>query len=122
MKMAVVGSRGLNIDSLEPYVPPGVTEIVSGGARGVDTCAAAYAQTHGLKLTVFLPEYTRYGRSAPPVPQPGDRRVCGRGAGAVGRSIPQHRLWYAGGRQAAKAAHHHFAAPGRIIGRAKIYG
>ena len=65
MKLAVVGSRGLNIDSLEPYVPPGVTEIVSGGARGVDTCAAAYAQTHGLKLTVFLPEYTRYGRSAP---------------------------------------------------------
>lgn len=65
MKLAVAGSRGLNIDSLEPYVPPGVTEIVSGGARGVDTCAAAYAQTHGLKLTVFLPEYTRYGRSAP---------------------------------------------------------
>ena len=64
MKVAVVGSRGLQVDHLEDYLPEGVTEIVSGGARGVDTCAKSYALEHGLKLTEFLPEYSRYGRGA----------------------------------------------------------
>ena len=40
-------------------------EIVSGGAKGVDTCAREYALANGLKLTEFLPEYNRYGRGAP---------------------------------------------------------
>lgn len=65
MKVAVVGSRGLDIRNLEDYLPEGVTEIVSGGARGVDTSARRYALAHGLKLTEFLPEYEKYGRSAP---------------------------------------------------------
>jgi hypothetical protein len=42
-----------------------VTEIVSGGARGVDTCAREYALAKGIKLTEFLPEYDKYGRGAP---------------------------------------------------------
>ena len=65
MKIAVIGSRGLTVDNLGDYLPPGTTEIVSGGARGIDTCAERYAAEHGLKCTVFLPEYHRYGRSAP---------------------------------------------------------
>ena len=65
MKVAVIGSRGLWVDRLEDYLPEGVTEIVSGGARGVDTCAKNYALHHGLKLTEFLPEYGKYGRGAP---------------------------------------------------------
>ena len=65
MKVAVVGSRNLRIDDLGKYLPDGVTEIVSGGARGVDTSAREYALTHNIKLTEFLPEYERYGRSAP---------------------------------------------------------
>lgn len=65
MKVAVIGSRGLKIDNLEWYLPEGITEIVSGGARGIDASARAYALSHGLKLTEFLPEYDRYGRSAP---------------------------------------------------------
>ena len=65
MKVAVIGSRGLRVDHLENYLPEGTTEIVSGGARGIDTCARNYAQQHGLKLTEFLPEYGRYGRGAP---------------------------------------------------------
>ena len=40
-------------------------EIVSGGARGVDTSAREYALANGIKLTEFLPEYEKYGRSAP---------------------------------------------------------
>ena len=69
MKLAIIGSRNLTADDLPHdlsyYIPEGVTEIVSGGARGIDTAAAAYAERHGLKLTVFLPRYERYGRAAP---------------------------------------------------------
>ena len=65
MRVAVIGSRGLQVNDLGDYLPAGVTEIVSGGARGIDTCAKNYALFHGLKLTEFLPEYSRYGRGAP---------------------------------------------------------
>ena len=65
MKLAVIGSRDLIIDDLEYYLPEEVTEIVSGGAKGIDTCAREYANANGLKLTEFLPEYKKYGRGAP---------------------------------------------------------
>ncbi len=65
MRVAVIGSRGLQVDHLEDYLPEDVTEIVSGGARGIDACAREYAVAHGLKLTEFLPEYEKYGRGAP---------------------------------------------------------
>ena len=65
MRVAVIGSRGLRVDHLEDYLPEGVTEIVSGGARGIDACAKNYALEHGLKLTEFLPEYEKYRRGAP---------------------------------------------------------
>lgn len=65
MRVAVIGSRGLIVNDLEKYLPEGATEIVSGGARGIDTCAHNYAVAHGLKLTEFLPEYDKYGRQAP---------------------------------------------------------
>ena len=65
MKTAVIGSRGITVSNLEKYLPEGTDEIVSGGARGVDTCARRYAEKAGLKLTEFLPEYEKYGRRAP---------------------------------------------------------
>ena len=65
MKVAVIGSRGLSVTDLGRYLPKNTTEIVSGGAKGVDTSAREYALSHGIKLTEFLPEYTKYGRSAP---------------------------------------------------------
>ena len=65
MKVAIIGSRGINIDNLGDYLPEGTDEIVSGGAKGVDTCAREYANTHGIKLTEFLPQYKLYGRGAP---------------------------------------------------------
>lgn len=65
MRVAVIGSRGLSISNLEEYLPQDVTEIISGGARGVDTSAKMYALTHGIKLTEFLPQYEKYGRAAP---------------------------------------------------------
>ena len=65
MKMAVIGSRGLRVENLENYLPKNVTEIVSGGARGIDTDAETFAKCNNIKMTVFLPEYDRYGRGAP---------------------------------------------------------
>lgn len=57
MKIAVIGSRGLSVNDFGRYLPKNVTEIVSGRARGIDTCARAYALANGIKLTEFLPEY-----------------------------------------------------------------
>lgn len=65
MKVAVVGSRNLTIENFEKYLPKDTNEIVSGGARGIDTCAREYAIKNGLKLTEFFPEYDKYSRNAP---------------------------------------------------------
>ncbi len=65
MKVAIVGSRDLTVPDLSIYLPKDTTEIVSGGARGIDACAREYAQAHQIKLTEFLPEYEKYGKSAP---------------------------------------------------------
>lgn len=65
MKLAIFGSRTLPVPNIEEYLPEGVTEIVSGGAKGIDEEAARFAKTHGLKLTEFLPDYERFGRVAP---------------------------------------------------------
>ena len=66
MKIAVVGSRSITIpiNDISIYISD-ADEIVSGGAVGVDSCAAEYAKRNGLKLTEFLPQYERYGRAAP---------------------------------------------------------
>lgn len=65
MKIAIIGSRNLKVKNLEKYLPKDVTEIVSGGARGIDTSAKEYAIKNKIKLTEFLPEYDKYGRIAP---------------------------------------------------------
>ncbi len=65
MKIAIVGSRELIINNFEEYLPSGTTEIVSGGAKGIDSCAAIYAKQHQIKLTEFKPNYKRYGKAAP---------------------------------------------------------
>ncbi|MBE6573297.1 MAG: DUF2493 domain-containing protein [Ruminococcaceae bacterium] len=65
MKIAIVGSRNIVLQNLGEYIPEGVSEIVSGGAKGVDCIAREYAITNGIKLTEFLPDYSRFGRAAP---------------------------------------------------------
>ena len=66
MKVAVVGSRNLSVRDLGDYLPPETTEIISGGARGVDTSAREYANAHGIPITEILPDYKKYpGRIAP---------------------------------------------------------
>ncbi len=65
MKIAVIGSRTLNIENIGAYIPEYCQEIVSGGAKGIDKNAEEYARRRGIKLTLFLPEYSQFGRFAP---------------------------------------------------------
>ncbi len=65
MKVAVIGSRSRTVENLGLYLPPDTTEIVSGGAAGIDQCARAYALAHEIKLVEFRPDYAKYGRAAP---------------------------------------------------------
>jgi len=67
MRIAIVGSRNITVKDIGKYLPDGVSEIVSGGAKGVDSCAARYAAAHKITLTEFLPEYEKYSRAAPVV-------------------------------------------------------
>ncbi len=65
MKIAIIGSRNVKFINLDEYLLRNITEIVSGGAKGVDTCAKEYAEKNNIKLTEFLPEYNKYGKAAP---------------------------------------------------------
>ena len=65
MKVAVIGSRGLRVGDLHNYLPEDTTEIVSGGAYGIDTCAEEYAKKSGIPFTKIRPNYDEHGRQAP---------------------------------------------------------
>ena len=65
MRVAVIGSRTLSVPDLGAYLPEGTTEIISGGAKGVDTSAREYALAHHLPLTELRPDYRRYSKGAP---------------------------------------------------------
>ncbi|MBQ9942055.1 MAG: DUF2493 domain-containing protein [Christensenellaceae bacterium] len=64
MKVAVVGCRN-GVADIDAHMISGVSEIVSGGARGIDTQAARWADAHGIKKTIFRPDYDTHGRRAP---------------------------------------------------------
>ena len=65
--MAVIGSRTLTVtdSQLAELLPAGTTEIISGGAVGIDTAAELYADAHRISKHIILPEYGKYGRHAP---------------------------------------------------------
>ena len=65
MKVAVIGSRSITAYPLEDITPADTTEIISGGARGVDTLARQYALLHDIPFTEIRPDYARYSKGAP---------------------------------------------------------
>ncbi|MHC1694687.1 MAG: SLOG family protein [Eubacteriales bacterium] len=68
MRVAVIGSRDISPELyylVENSIPSNCTEIVSGGAVGVDKMAERYASEHGLYLKIFMPDYELYGKRAP---------------------------------------------------------
>ena len=68
MKIAVIGSRHATEEvslRILQELPANVSEIVSGGAAGVDHLAEQVAESLGIPLRLFLPDYERYGKQAP---------------------------------------------------------
>lgn len=69
MRVAVIGSREIpdfvDVDYLIDRIPLNCTEIVSGGAAGVDQLARLAAQRLGLPIREFFPLYSAYGKRAP---------------------------------------------------------
>lgn len=64
MKVAIIGSRNLDVD-IEKYIPENTTMIISGGAKGIDSLAETYANEHNIPTIIFEPDYSKYGRKAP---------------------------------------------------------
>ena len=91
MRVAVVGSRTLTVPNLGDYLPENVSEIVSGGARGVDQCARlcpfARHQPDGISARLRAP----WPQSAADAQRP-DRRARRTCAGLLGRSFARHGL------------------------------
>lgn len=76
MKLIIAGSRDLNVNSIfgmlvnlrdtSPLLQQ-ATEIVSGGATGVDTSALIFADAMNLDCTVFRALWHKYGKAAGPM-------------------------------------------------------
>lgn len=68
MTVGIVGSRSLitsDFSKFLSYIPKECTEIISGGAVGVDLLAKIAANYLSVKMTEYLPEYKIYGKKAP---------------------------------------------------------
>lgn len=68
MRVAVIGSRSCNnisVDDIICFIPSNCSQIISGGADGIDTLAAQAAKKLNIRLTEFLPDYKTLGKRAP---------------------------------------------------------
>ena len=73
MRIAIVGGRDypdleavwIFVKKLAERCPDAV--IISGGARGVDTTAAASGRVHGLTVVEYEPEWDKYGPRVAPL-------------------------------------------------------
>ena len=68
-KIVVVGSREFKDkifvqDTIVALLPTSHYELVSGGARGVDTWAEEMANVLGIHSIIFKPDWDKYGKSA----------------------------------------------------------
>lgn len=72
MKLIIAGGRDLNVttEQIRGYFEKfnlAPTEIVSGGARGIDACAIQYAKDTKGVVAVFEADWDKYGKGAGPV-------------------------------------------------------
>ena len=65
MKIAVIGSRSITVSNLGDYLPQDTTELMAGGAKGVDTCVKQYARENGIPFVEYLPDCGEYLRGVP---------------------------------------------------------
>lgn len=70
MRLAIVGTRTftnykfLRKKILKKFYLSDITEIVSGGAEGVDTLAEQFAEEYNIPLKVYKPDWKKYGKKA----------------------------------------------------------
>lgn len=68
MRTIIAGSRGItDYEIVERAVEKSgfaPTEIISGGARGVDRLGERYANEHCIDLALFIPDWETIGKSA----------------------------------------------------------
>jgi len=71
IKLGIVGGRDYNdYENFKKLVDEYIdsigqpSEIISGGALGVDTMAEKYANDHSIAMTIFKPDWNHYGKSA----------------------------------------------------------
>lgn len=66
--LLICGSRSIKELNLDIYLDAdNYSEVVSGGANGVDTLAERWAKRHGLEFVAFLPQYEVYGGKYAPL-------------------------------------------------------
>ena len=68
MKTIIAGSRGMdNYDFIKSTIIESgfeITEVVSGGARGVDRLGERYAKEMGIPIKQFIPDWDGLGKKA----------------------------------------------------------
>lgn len=68
MRTIIAGSRGItNIEHIMRAIHDSgfeIAEIISGGARGVDTLAICYAKLSNIPFRVFPADWDKHGKSA----------------------------------------------------------
>lgn len=64
----ICGSRTIDNINLDRYLNPNnYSEVVSGGANGVDTLAEQWAKRNGLEFCAYLPNYKVFGSKYAPI-------------------------------------------------------
>lgn len=72
MKLIIAGGRDLTVTPgflLETILHFSLfpTEIVSGGAQGIDACGEVYADKYKIPLKVFMADWDAHGKAAGPM-------------------------------------------------------
>lgn len=71
MKVIIAGSRDIkDVQLLKMAIEKSgfdITEVVSGGAAGVDFLGEQWAREHGILLTRFPADWSAYGKAAGPI-------------------------------------------------------
>jgi hypothetical protein len=76
MKLIIAGSRHINLNSddllncieeLDIYELGDITEVVSGGASGIDASGEQLARDYCTPITRFIPKWEEFGKAAGPI-------------------------------------------------------
>jgi len=71
MKVIIAGSRTISdLELVSQAITEScfdITEVVCGGAKGVDECGRLWAEKHNIPVKVFNADWNKYGKIAGPV-------------------------------------------------------